>query len=193
MVKTEHVVVANTRFSILSFFYLLMSPPHEAPISFSNKRSHSLYLSTAGELITEESHTRTHTHTYTPRAQPLIKASVMALICNNVYKSLWAWWEEAFLNGCSPWVHPRHCLIDAGPPGPPDKVSVEEITDSTAQLSWTPGRDNGSPITGYIIQARTPFTVGWQAVDTGTLKRGFCSIYFAWIFICSSFSWSPVV
>uniref|UniRef100_A0A4W6FWP6 Contactin 3b n=1 Tax=Lates calcarifer TaxID=8187 RepID=A0A4W6FWP6_LATCA len=57
-------------------------------------------------------------------------------------------------------------LVVKGPPGPPDKVSVEEITDSTAQLSWTPGRDNGSPITGYIIQARTPFTVGWQAVDT---------------------------
>uniref|UniRef100_H3CPH2 Contactin 3b n=1 Tax=Tetraodon nigroviridis TaxID=99883 RepID=H3CPH2_TETNG len=55
---------------------------------------------------------------------------------------------------------------EQGPPGPPDKVTVEEITDSTAQLSWTPGRDNGSPITGYIIQARTPFTVGWQAVDT---------------------------
>ncbi|KAK5617550.1 hypothetical protein CRENBAI_004157, partial [Crenichthys baileyi] len=57
-------------------------------------------------------------------------------------------------------------LVVKGPPGPPDKVSVEEITDSTAQLSWTPGTDNGSPITGYIIQARTPFTVGWQAVDT---------------------------
>uniref|UniRef100_A0A669DBT0 Contactin 3b n=1 Tax=Oreochromis niloticus TaxID=8128 RepID=A0A669DBT0_ORENI len=57
-------------------------------------------------------------------------------------------------------------LVVKGPPGPPDKVSVEEITDSTAQLSWTPGRDNGSPITGYIVQARTPFTVGWQAVDT---------------------------
>lgn len=57
-----------------------------------------------------------------------------------------------------------------GPPGPPDKVTVEEITDSTAQLSWTPGRDNGSPITGYIVQARTPFTVGWQAVDTGSAK-----------------------
>ncbi|KAI4888207.1 hypothetical protein NFI96_002796 [Prochilodus magdalenae] len=53
-----------------------------------------------------------------------------------------------------------------GPPGPPDAVMVEEITDSTAQLTWSPGRDNGSPITGYIIQARTPFTVGWQAVDT---------------------------
>uniref|UniRef100_A0A8C9YC00 Contactin 3b n=1 Tax=Sander lucioperca TaxID=283035 RepID=A0A8C9YC00_SANLU len=57
-------------------------------------------------------------------------------------------------------------LVVKGPPGPPDKVAVEEITDSTAQVSWTPGRDNGSPITGYIIQARTPFTVGWQAVDT---------------------------
>uniref|UniRef100_A0A673C7E5 Contactin 3b n=1 Tax=Sphaeramia orbicularis TaxID=375764 RepID=A0A673C7E5_9TELE len=62
--------------------------------------------------------------------------------------------------------HAAYSLIDSGPPGPPDKVSVEEITDSTAQLSWTPGRDNGSPITGYIVQARTPFTVGWQAVDT---------------------------
>ncbi|CAB1353466.1 unnamed protein product [Coregonus sp. 'balchen'] len=57
-------------------------------------------------------------------------------------------------------------LVVKGPPGPPDTVAVEEITDSTAQLSWSPGRDNGSPITGYIIQARTPFTVGWQAVDT---------------------------
>ncbi|KAG9353311.1 hypothetical protein JZ751_017888, partial [Albula glossodonta] len=57
-------------------------------------------------------------------------------------------------------------LIVKGPPGPPDSVAVEEITDSTAQLSWSPGRDNGSPITGYIIQARTPFTIGWQAVDT---------------------------
>ncbi|XP_029550519.1 contactin-3-like isoform X3 [Salmo trutta] len=57
-------------------------------------------------------------------------------------------------------------LFITGPPGSPDTVAVEEITDSTAQLSWKPGRDNGSPITGYIIQARTPFTVGWQAVDT---------------------------
>ncbi|XP_062319735.1 contactin-3 [Osmerus eperlanus] len=57
-------------------------------------------------------------------------------------------------------------LVVKGPPGPPDTVAVEEITDSTAQLSWSPGRDNGSPITGYIIQARTAFTVGWQAVGT---------------------------
>ncbi|XP_062853242.1 contactin-3 [Trichomycterus rosablanca] len=57
-------------------------------------------------------------------------------------------------------------LIVKGPPSPPDTVLVEEITDSTAQLSWSPGRDNGSPITGYVIQARTPYTVGWQAIET---------------------------
>lgn len=50
-------------------------------------------------------------------------------------------------------------------------MTVEEITDSTAQLSWTPGRDNGSPIIGYVIQGRTPFTVGWQAVETGIIKH----------------------
>lgn len=58
---------------------------------------------------------------------------------------------------------------------------MEEITDSTAQLSWSPGRDNGSPITGYIIQARTPFTVGWQGVDTGTINAPTTTIVvFVW-------------
>uniref|UniRef100_A0A8C5HVP9 Contactin-3-like n=1 Tax=Gouania willdenowi TaxID=441366 RepID=A0A8C5HVP9_GOUWI len=77
----------------------------------------------------------------------IIKSSSEDLMCINI--------KETLTN-----------IILTGPPGPPDKVAVEEITDSTAQLSWTPGRDNGSPITGYVIQARTPFTVGWQAVDT---------------------------
>ncbi|KAG1962728.1 contactin-3 [Pimephales promelas] len=57
-------------------------------------------------------------------------------------------------------------LVVKGPPSPPHLVVVEEVTDSTAQLSWSPGQDNGSPIIGYAIQGRTPFTVGWQAVDT---------------------------
>ncbi|KAM8830683.1 contactin-3-like [Synchiropus picturatus] len=57
-------------------------------------------------------------------------------------------------------------LIVKGPPSPPDTVTVEEVTDSTAQLAWSPGRDNGSPITNYIIQTRTPYTVGWQRVNT---------------------------
>jgi len=58
-------------------------------------------------------------------------------------------------------------LIEPGPPSPPDSVTVEEVTDSTAQLAWSPGSDNGSPITNYLIQTRTPFTVGWQRVNTG--------------------------
>lgn len=60
-----------------------------------------------------------------------------------------------------------NCWIESGPPGAPDGVTVEEITDSTAQLSWRPGQDNGSPILSYIIQTKTAFTVGWQAVNTG--------------------------
>ncbi|OBS69940.1 hypothetical protein A6R68_01520, partial [Neotoma lepida] len=52
------------------------------------------------------------------------------------------------------------------PPGPPEAVTIDEITDTTAQLSWRPGPDNHSPITMYVIQARTPFSVGWQAVST---------------------------
>ncbi|XP_063071338.1 contactin-4 [Engraulis encrasicolus] len=57
-------------------------------------------------------------------------------------------------------------LIVRGPPGPPTSVTVEEISASTASLSWRPGPDNHSPITAYTIQARTPFSLGWQAVTT---------------------------
>uniref|UniRef100_W5UDN2 Contactin-4 n=1 Tax=Ictalurus punctatus TaxID=7998 RepID=W5UDN2_ICTPU len=57
-------------------------------------------------------------------------------------------------------------LIVRGPPGPPTSVHVEELSDSTATLSWKPGPDNHSPIITYTIQARTPFSLGWQAVTT---------------------------
>ncbi|XP_066469351.1 contactin-4-like isoform X2 [Tiliqua scincoides] len=57
-------------------------------------------------------------------------------------------------------------LIVRGPPGPPEAVTIDEITDTTAQVSWRPGADNHSPITTYVVQARTPFSVGWQAVNT---------------------------
>lgn len=59
-------------------------------------------------------------------------------------------------------------VCNPGPPSPPDSVTVEEVTDSTAQLAWNPGRDNGSPIAIYLIQTRTLFTVGWQRVTTGS-------------------------
>lgn len=54
-----------------------------------------------------------------------------------------------------------------GPPGPPGVVIVEEITDATATLSWTRGLDNHSPISTYNLQARSPFSLGWQTVKTG--------------------------
>uniref|UniRef100_I3KWM9 Contactin 4 n=1 Tax=Oreochromis niloticus TaxID=8128 RepID=I3KWM9_ORENI len=57
-------------------------------------------------------------------------------------------------------------LVVRGPPGPPTSIQVEGITDTTASLSWRPGPDNHSPITAYTIQARTPFSLGWQAVTT---------------------------
>ncbi|NXG05993.1 CNTN3 protein, partial [Sakesphorus luctuosus] len=57
-------------------------------------------------------------------------------------------------------------LIVRGSPGPPEHVSVVEITDTTAQISWQEGTDNHSPVTTYTIQARTPFSVGWQQVTT---------------------------
>ncbi|XP_017273346.1 contactin-4 [Kryptolebias marmoratus] len=53
-----------------------------------------------------------------------------------------------------------------GPPGPPLDCQVTEITETTASLSWRPGMDNHSPILSYTIQARTPFSLGWQAVTT---------------------------
>ncbi|XP_071406320.1 contactin-3 isoform X2 [Pithys albifrons albifrons] len=57
-------------------------------------------------------------------------------------------------------------LIVRGSPGPPEHVRVDEITDTTAQISWQEGTDNHSPVTTYTIQARTPFSVGWQRVTT---------------------------
>ncbi|XP_077429418.1 contactin-4-like isoform X1 [Vanacampus margaritifer] len=57
-------------------------------------------------------------------------------------------------------------LVVRGPPGSPTSIQVEEITDTTVTLSWRPGADNHSPINAYTIQARTPFSLGWQAVST---------------------------
>ncbi|XP_060095551.1 contactin-6-like isoform X2 [Heteronotia binoei] len=57
-------------------------------------------------------------------------------------------------------------IIVRGTPGPPKDVSIEHISSTTAVLNWRPGKDNNSPIQTYTIQARTPFSVGWQGVST---------------------------
>ncbi|KAF6728555.1 Contactin-4, partial [Oryzias melastigma] len=57
-------------------------------------------------------------------------------------------------------------LIVRGPPGAPEAPSVTDIADTTVKLSWGPGPDNHSTITMYMVQARTPFSIGWQTVKT---------------------------
>uniref|UniRef100_A0A8C4NZS5 Contactin 3a, tandem duplicate 1 n=1 Tax=Dicentrarchus labrax TaxID=13489 RepID=A0A8C4NZS5_DICLA len=57
-------------------------------------------------------------------------------------------------------------VVVRGPPGPPVDCQVTEMTETTVSLSWGPGMDNHSPILSYTIQARTPFSLGWQAVTT---------------------------
>uniref|UniRef100_A0A3Q2PJU5 Contactin 3a, tandem duplicate 1 n=1 Tax=Fundulus heteroclitus TaxID=8078 RepID=A0A3Q2PJU5_FUNHE len=57
-------------------------------------------------------------------------------------------------------------VVVRGPPGPPLDCQVTEMTETTASLSWRPGLDNHSPILSYTIQARTPFSLGWQTVTT---------------------------
>ncbi|XP_064831473.1 contactin-5-like [Oncorhynchus masou masou] len=57
-------------------------------------------------------------------------------------------------------------VLVRGPPGPPGVVIVEEITDTTSTLSWSGGVDNHSPISSYNLQARSPFSLGWQTLRT---------------------------
>ncbi|KAM5314943.1 contactin-6 isoform 2-T2 [Glossophaga mutica] len=57
-------------------------------------------------------------------------------------------------------------VVVRGPPGPPRDVRVDQASSTTSQLSWRPGEDNNSPVQGFAVQARTPFSVGWQAVST---------------------------
>uniref|UniRef100_A0A8C4Z5N4 Contactin-4-like n=1 Tax=Gadus morhua TaxID=8049 RepID=A0A8C4Z5N4_GADMO len=53
-----------------------------------------------------------------------------------------------------------------GPPGAPVDLVVSRITDTSVQLSWGSGPDNHSPITSYTLQARTPYSIGWQTAQT---------------------------
>lgn len=73
------------------------------------------------------------------------------------------------------------CYLTAlGSPGPPEHVKVDEITATTAQISWYEGLDNHSPITGYTVQARTPFSVGWQRARTGKVYSYPWKFYNSW-------------
>ncbi|XP_029288438.1 contactin-4 isoform X2 [Cottoperca gobio] len=57
-------------------------------------------------------------------------------------------------------------LIVRGSPGAPEGLVVTDISDTTVQLLWGSGPDNHSPVTMYMVQARTLFSIGWQTVRT---------------------------
>uniref|UniRef100_A0AAV2LXZ9 Contactin-4-like n=1 Tax=Knipowitschia caucasica TaxID=637954 RepID=A0AAV2LXZ9_KNICA len=63
-------------------------------------------------------------------------------------------------------------VVVRGPPGPPVDCQVTGVTETTASVSWRPGLDNHSPILSYAIQARSPFSLGWQAVTTVPERLG---------------------
>ncbi|XP_046896798.1 contactin-4 [Hypomesus transpacificus] len=57
-------------------------------------------------------------------------------------------------------------VVVRGPPGPPVAFQVTDVAETTASLSWGPGPDNHSPVLSHTIQARTPYSLGWQAGTT---------------------------
>lgn len=57
--------------------------------------------------------------------------------------------------------------FSTGPPDPPLDIKVDEVTETTSFVSWSPGPDNHSPVFAYNIQIRSPFSLGWQAAKTG--------------------------
>ncbi|XP_062891419.1 contactin-5-like isoform X2 [Mobula hypostoma] len=78
-------------------------------------------------------------------------------------------------------------LLVRGPPGAPGIVIVEEVSASSATLSWGKAQDNHSPITHYSVQARTPFSLGWQTLRTvpetitGELESAMATALHPWV------------
>ena len=55
------------------------------------------------------------------------------------------------------------CGLFSDPPNPPINVLVDDITKTSAKLTWeTPEFDGGSPITGYIIERQSAFSSRWS-------------------------------
>ncbi|XP_056305395.1 contactin-4 [Danio aesculapii] len=57
-------------------------------------------------------------------------------------------------------------VVVRGPPDPPLDIRVDEVTETSSFVSWSPGPDNHSPVFAYNIQIRSPFSLGWQAAKT---------------------------
>ena len=63
----------------------------------------------------------------------------------------------------------RQCFL--GPPDSPTNVQLGDITRNRVNISWSPGRNNNSPIKKIFIQYATTFNpnkwIDFKAVDNG--------------------------
>ena len=56
-------------------------------------------------------------------------------------------------------------------PKPPVKLQPSEITRSSVTLMWAPPQnDGGSPITGYIVERKSPMTSRWVRINKSPIR-----------------------
>uniref|UniRef100_A0A8C4QDT7 Contactin 1 n=1 Tax=Eptatretus burgeri TaxID=7764 RepID=A0A8C4QDT7_EPTBU len=63
-------------------------------------------------------------------------------------------------------------LLVRGPPDPPENVTIDSITSSSATISWQPGSNNHSPVMKYTVQARSDIRPNWTEVDMDNIIEG---------------------
>ncbi|XP_041088552.1 contactin-5-like [Polyodon spathula] len=108
---------------------------------------------------------RERSPTAIPRPMEMLQASSADLMIRNILLKHAGWYGCRVQTTADSLMSEAELLV-RGPPGPPGIVIVEEITDTMATLSWSRGVDNHSPISTYNLQARSPFSLGWQTVKT---------------------------
>lgn len=66
----------------------------------------------------------------------------------------------------------RFFYLILGPPGPPQNLEVEEITNKLCTLKWkAPKSDGGSPITGYYVESQSGYTSRWTKVNKTPVRQ----------------------
>ena len=70
---------------------------------------------------------------------------------------------------------PLFIIVRLDKPGAPLDLAIESVGNDWIELTWQPPiRDGGSPITGYVIERRTPANYKWHVSKTDP-KMSICS------------------
>ena len=68
-----------------------------------------------------------------------------------------------------------YCMFWFFPPGTPDaprNLAASSPTASSITLSWdAPRNDGGSPVKGYVLERRQPFSARWQRVSRELIEE----------------------